>query len=658
MPSIQRTELTVRTAEDQKRLDKALASGSLSLNAARRRPFYFDGRFLTAADLLADQDYLRSRQSDLAQAVGGGVVRGLMVSLGAATAGDTPELVIEPGLGITASGELLSLAAPLRLRLDAVPDSAAVDAQLGLKALAAAARNNRSGLFVLALRPVEFSANPVAAYPTTLDGTRSVHDGDIVEAAALTLIPYPDRSLADAPEARRARVAREIFFEGARPGALVDALPLAMVCLDGGALRWLDVFLVRREIGAEDRLAAGLGQRPRALLEAWVRQQQDHFIDLGKAAIAQGFAATRYFEALPAAGLLPAAALRFDDVLGTRTLLQSFFPATVDCHFAFVAEDELAALVKESLALPPIDLSLSAQDLDTLPVLIAAPVPRPQLEQHQRDLQSLGREVKAAAPGLVAKRLPFESLLRLRLTAPERTEPAADTSLGSAWEQALLRAQAEAAPRGGSFWYLRRRQLPYVAQISSATLRLAGRATELDAELNARLDRDGLRPAFDAIAARLPRLALADAVNLLAAPRLAVSEAQTGEPPRLATSDLLRRSAFAALSARVSQVPAEQPVEHEAVLEVAARYADPQLGEGLDGLRENADEAAGEQLSGEAAAKVLAESGVTPELDAAARRLPVAARAAFASRIGGLIAVGDAEGLRSLVRPAGEGRPS
>ncbi|HSW12304.1 MAG TPA: hypothetical protein VLI06_05645 [Solimonas sp.] len=642
-----RIELSVRTGEDQKRLEQALADGSLVLNASRRRPFYFDGRFLTAADLLADQDYVRSRQSDLAQAIGAGVVRGLMVGLGAASASDNPELVIEPGLGITPAGDLLALQETLRVRLDAVPDSAGVDAQLGLKLLASAARNNRSGLFVLALRPVEFSSNPVASYPTTLDGARRVHDGDIVEAAALTLIPYPDRSLASSPEARRARAAREIFFDGARPGALQDALPLAMVCLEGGALRWLDVFLVRREVGAEDTLAAGLGQRPRALLEAWVRQQQDHVQDLGGNTIAAGFAATRHFEVLPSAGLLPASTLRFDTVLGARTLLQGFFPATVDCQFAFVAEDELATLVNESLGMPPIDLALGDEDLDTLPVLIAAPLPRGELERHRRDLQKLERPVRAAAPGMLARRLPFEALL-----AVSGSTRADDSEAGNAeaWEAALKRAQTSAQRNGGCFWYLRRRQLPYVTQLAGATLRLAGSARELDAELDRRLTSDGVKPVFDRISARLPRLAVAETVNLLATPRLAVSKLQEGRVKRFATSDLLRVSAFRALSRSADEATEDQPLEHAAVLEVARRYGDPRLGEGFDALHEAADDSTRARLTSAAAAKTIADSGLAPELDVAARQLPADRRPQFAASVGKLAAEGSVAGLRKLLQ--------
>lgn len=635
-----RTEISVRSAEDQRKLEQAINAGAIVVDTGRRRPFYFDGRFLTAADLIADQEYIRARQSDLAQAMGAGIIRGLRVSLSANPGGGNPRLAIEPGLGITPAGDLVMIANPQKIRLDAIPESQAIDAQLGIKLLSTAAANNRSGLYVLALRAVEFSANPVPAYPTSLDGTRSVHDGDIVEATAVTLIPYPDRAGSESPDAKRARVVREIFFEGQRPGALQEALPLAMLYIEGGALRWLDMYLVRREVGAESTLSAGLRQRPRALLEAWFAQHQDHVDDIDPASVAQGFAATRYFEALPPVGLVPAASLKFDGTL----LTQGYFPPVVDCEFAFVPEDELAALVDEALALPPVDLGASQDDLDHLSLLIVAPVARNLLEQHKRDLAGISRAVRPAAPGMIAKRLPLESLLRIArpaIAALDTTE----TRTAEAWKDALGKAQeaAKSANRG-CFWYLRRRQLPYFAEVSGATLRLAGDAGALDSELDVRLRADASLTRFNTLTKAMPRLAVAETVNLLAAPRLTVSP--TLKTGRLATSDLLRRSALTALTAKAAELP-EAALPHAEVLAVARRFGDPRLGEGFDQLSTHAD-----TLTKAAAVEAIAESGVAPELDEAARKLPPEAQKDFAAKLAELAGAGKVEDIRALVRKA------
>src|SRR6187549_1784728 len=60
-------------------LEDDLSGGPLILDGLRRRPRYFDGRFLTGADLTRDQDYVRQRQADMARAGGSGVITGLMV---------------------------------------------------------------------------------------------------------------------------------------------------------------------------------------------------------------------------------------------------------------------------------------------------------------------------------------------------------------------------------------------------------------------------------------------------------------------------------------------------------------------------------------------------------------------------------------------------
>ncbi|WP_157270216.1 hypothetical protein [Azohydromonas aeria] len=630
------SEITIRDAQDDVRLQAQLAAGALLVDPGRRRPFYFDGRFLTADDLTADQDYIRARQSGLAQALGAGVIRGLRVGLGTQAASNSPTLVIEPGIGITPSGDLVQVGTAQTLSLGALPQAAQLDAQLGVKLLPAAGSANRSGLFVLALRPVEFSSTPTAAYPTSLDGQRTVRDGDIVEATAVTLIPYPDRAGVEDANARRSRVAREIFFDAQRPGVLQDALPLAMLCLDGGALRWLDVHMVRREVGAESTLSAGLAPRPRALLEAWLQQHQAQLDDVDTATLQAGFAAARQFEVLPPVGPMPASTLRFETQLGALTLLQSYFPPLVDCEFAFVPSDELAALVQESLALPPIDLRAADAELDHLSILVVAPVTRQELEALKRSLLSVRRPLRSASAALVAKRSPLESLLRLSqpdsLARPQVMDAAPD-ALAQAWQRAIEAVRTRlAANQGGraTFWYLRKRHLPYTAEISSATLRLAGNARALDQEVAARVAADGLAERFGGLVAAMPTLARAEAVNLLAAPRLALSPTATNQV--LATSDLLRRSVFAAL-ARRADARGEEGVAHEDVLEVAREFGDPRLGEGFDAAAQAAEPEVRKDLQAPEAVQAVADSGVAPQIDRALRELPTTQHAAFALRL-------------------------
>lgn len=625
---------------DDASLQRQFDAGALVVDSGRRRPYYFDGRLLTAADLTADQDYHRARQADLARALGGGVVRGLAVRLGREAGSSAPTLVIEPGLGLTPGGDIVQVAREIELPVARLGLGSGLDLQLGIRRVAGAARLD--GLYVLALRPIEFAANPVASYPTTLDGERTVRAGDLVEGTVVTLIPYPDRAGSEDADAKRARVAREIFVDRQRAAVPEEALPLAMIALEGGTLRWLDVHLVRREVGAESTLAAGLAPRPRALLEAWFEQHLDAIDDVPDDALRTGFTAASRFEVLPPVGPMPAAAVRFGDVLGAPALLQSYFPPQVDCEFAFVPSDELAALVQESLALPPIDLRAGDDALDRLSVLILAPVTRQQLEAFKRELGSVGRPLLAAAAGLVAKRSPLEQMLRLAqpgLAVLAPPVPEADRSI-AAWQRAIEQTRRQAAQASGNrplFWYLRRRQLPYTAEISGVTLRLAGAARALDDELGVRLQADGATTRFARLRTALPTLGVAEAVNLIAAPRLAVSPKFDGT--RFATSDLLRSSALRTLEVR--QAADKEAFGHESVLEVSRQFGDPRLGEGLDALAGAADDDTRGQLQGKTVSTAIVEAGVAPQIDRAARALGTIKLADFARQVVAAATSGD-----------------
>src|SRR5919112_1119115 len=85
-------------------LEDQLGGGPLILDGLRRRPHYFDGRFLTGADLTRDQDYVRQRQADMARASSAGVISGLQVRSYALARGQT--IRIEAGVGLTPSGDV------------------------------------------------------------------------------------------------------------------------------------------------------------------------------------------------------------------------------------------------------------------------------------------------------------------------------------------------------------------------------------------------------------------------------------------------------------------------------------------------------------------------------------------------------------------------
>jgi hypothetical protein len=140
----------------------------------------------------------------------------------------------------------------------------------------------------------------------------------------------------------------------------------------------------------------------------------------------------------------------------------------------------------------------------------------------------------------------------------------------------------------------------------------------------------------------------AEAYNLFAGDRLRVSD--TFAKSNFATSDLLRRSALADFK-RAAGVAAAQ--KHAAVLDVARRFGDPALGSGFDAMKQVDDEQTRTRLITPAVVAKIADSGVAPELDRAARALPPEKLKAFAVKVASAAAGGDTAALRAMVaRPA------
>lgn len=416
-------------------------SGVLIDDPRRERPRYFDGRFLAARDLIRDQQYFLTREADLGREAGSGVAEGLFV-----TPGTTPQgIEVSAGQGVTPAGELVLLPNALNINLADIPLAEQYSAKFGLARIPAAPLRSRTGLFVLALRPVEFTANPIAAYPTTLTGPRTVEDGDVIEATAVVLVPWQDDGSADALEARRGRAARTIFTQSEQAMVSANVLPIAMLALQSNNIVWIDEAMVRRELGADRSDLPGLGFAPRALRLAHLMQYQTHLADVVAQMRGRSFPAASQFPALPPAGPLPTG------TIDTREFTQRYFPSEVDVDFSIIPEDELPALVEEALALPPIDFLASEAALDLTAVLVLAPVPRSDFRGVLAKLEARTRLLKPAAPNLVAQRKPLEILQRLRLPMPVMV-PVVANPADTEW------ARLANLP---NLWYVRRRNLAY-----------------------------------------------------------------------------------------------------------------------------------------------------------------------------------------------------
>jgi hypothetical protein len=545
----------LRERLDRDEFVKLQGSGVAAIDERRRRPLYFDGRFLAARDLTRDQTYFLSRQADLGLVAGAGVVRGLMVT---AVEGSATSIRVMPGHGVTPSGESVAVATALTIPLADIPQIQRLDAAFGLIELPREPVRTRSGLYVVALRPVEFAANPIASYPTSITGTRSVNDGDIVEGVVVTLVPFPDEGTRGEIDLRRAHAAREIFVQGGRRGLPAAALPLAMIALDRGIIRWIDPFMVRREVGAEREQILGLGFAPRALREAHFQQYDAHLQDVLRQRGGRGarFAAAEHFAVLPPAGRMPSAAI------DTTDFTQIYFPPEIGVELSIVPEDEVPVLIEESLLLQPIDLALTGDEQASTSILILAPVKREHVRQLVARLTTLRAPLKRAAPGLVARRQPLELLRGLRTSAlsvpfldAENREltPAALTIAEAAWREVLKDAAL--------VWYVRQRNGNFKADALGTPVRVHADDMADERAVESRVRKFKLFTRYDDLTRRGSMIADAEVVSLLASPRMAESR-------------LLVEGALAELEAKPT-------LDHAAALAVATRYGEPKTGQGI-----------------------------------------------------------------------------
>ncbi len=523
-----------------------VAAGTLVLDGKLVRTRYVDGMLLAARDLTRGQQYFLHRQALLARAVGPGVARGLEV-----VAGDGPsEVRIAAGHGVTPSGELVVLPDDHEVDLADVVTSERLNATFGLSLVPGPAARSRSDLFVLGLRAVELTANPIASYPTFLDAPRSVADGDVVEASAAVLIPYPDDGALDQPGRARGRVAHRIFVREGIRGLPGDFLPLAMLSLERGAVRWLDVFMVRREIGAGGGDVLGLGQAPGAVRAAHFQQYRNHLEELlaerRDSGAGEVFAAGEHFDALPPAGPLPPA------LINAGNFTQSFFPPAVSVDLAMVPSDEVPQLLEESLRLPSLDLTLGARDLESTSVLVVLPVERASLPGLVSRLgaataDDLTHPLSGGAPFYPTDRLHWLRLAPATLAVAPRAE-----TVDAVWREQLGTLE--------TLWFVRQRNFDVKSEITGVVVDLGADELEREARLAEALKSHRLHSSYRRVLRRASAPGRAEVVALLAGPGMIDS----GER----------------LKAALRRLEAVERIDSPAVAEVAREIAAPEAGAG------------------------------------------------------------------------------
>jgi len=576
-----------REVIDSSELGKWQEKGTIITDDRRRRPLWFDGRFLDARALNTEQDYFLGRQNDLGRAAGFGVITGLGVRL---HPGRARTIIIDGGHGLTPAGSQVVLPSELVVDLAAVEEGRRYEVSFGLSAIPRDSAADRTGLFVLALRGVEYTGNRISSYPTRIDARRTTHDGSVIEATAVTLIRYTDSGAGTELVQRRRVVAREIFVEESRKGQPEDVLPLAMLALDHGVIKWLDPFMVRREIALRERGVWGLGLAPRSLRAAHLRQYDAHLQELqAQLGLNTKIIASEHFNVLPPAGPMPATGVSGTD------FTHSFFPAEMEVELSIIPEDELPVLLEDAMLLPPLDLALTGEAQESTAVLVVMPVPRHQFRRLSLSLPTLSRDLPAAQPGMPAKRKPISALTRLlaRRAVTSVSEDALSTD--GIWRTEI--------GKQSRLWYLRRRNLHYKAEVTSWSVAMQSKEIVLEGEVVERIKALGLEERYKALESRASSSAKAELTAFLASPLL-----RTG-------SDAAAR---AAVTAAVGDLEKSETLDRLAVMKVAERYTDPDFGEGLARLTNDSEVFAADSQ----VAENLAKTGMLPELDRLSRTLP------------------------------------
>lgn len=537
---------TRRERVDVDELRRLKETGAVLLDPRRTRPLWFDGRFLKAHDLNREQNYFLTRQADLAVATGTGVIQGLSVAAGKTAT----SIVIGEGHGVTQGGERVLMVRDLVVDLANIPIIQRLNVALGLSRIPAPPLRSRSGLYIVVLRPLEFTANPTAAYPTHIDEQRSLEDGEIIEATAVTLVPYALTGNLIDPGQRRAQAADQIFVSGSEVNVPSASLPLAMIELERGNVRWIDNDIVRRDMGTAYSDVLGFGLAPRPLRQAHYKQYQVMLNDvLDERRSLNGsprFAATEHFVSLPPAGQLPA------DGVDINTGSQVFFPAAMNVALSVVPADEIATLVEESMLLPPIELTAGEATLETTSVLILVPVPRHRYASLTRALASRPVALKSSVTLTRTHLKPIDLVRGLRTKLPVFAQPAVQpmVDLSEASWRSLVTEHT-------LLWYVRRRNLSYKDDIVGQEVAVTTDELRDETAMRGRLEEIGLDRRFTNLKIRGSAAADLAMVNLLASPKIS-------ESPTLTL-------------AAVRELEATEELNESAALKVTDRFAEPDM---------------------------------------------------------------------------------
>jgi len=417
---------------------------NIVFDTRRARTAWFEGQHVTAEHFNRDQSYLITRAADLGRSIGSGIVDGFGV-----TSERASQLTITAGLGLSPNGDTLHLSQEVQFDLADIPTQRRLNATLYGGEETKLRPETRTGLYVLSATLVEHSSNPIASYPVSITADRSLQDSVINEALLFTLTPAPVPVTSLEPDNWRALAAYQIFVQDVVPELPSGALGLAMVALEGNKVVWVDTPMIARALSAQTTATVGLGLVDERKSHAHFNQF-DAVVD---AALASpdgvGIPASDLVLALPAMGRLPAASVaKRKDVGGPVRLSQNWLPAAVPTELVALPEDEIDALLRESVHMPPIDLTAKDTVLANTPVTIIVPVPRADWMQTPAEIREAALSLQAP-PAVGGSPSSPQDLLDALLGNTEVVTPE-DTLATDAWVR-LLADRTD-------LWYMRRRQ--------------------------------------------------------------------------------------------------------------------------------------------------------------------------------------------------------
>jgi hypothetical protein len=569
-------------------LDKFEKKGpSVFIDHRRSRPRWFDGRFLKAADLNREAGYFLTRQADLAVATGTGVVEGLEVRE------DGPTCIrIIRGHGMTFDGERVFLPEDVSINLSDIALSEELNVKMGLSRKSAPPDRSRSGIYIVALRPLEFTANPTSSYPVDVDGKREMRDGAIIEATAVTLVPfsYPAEG-GRSNQFRRGQIAHQVFTDNTEYQIPPSTLPLAMIEMRRGRLLWLDNYMVRRDMGAVHSDVLGFGFTPRPIRKSHFKQYDEMISDIvlerQRTGASLRFAATEYFTSLPSAGRLPTACV------GLSTFTQYFFPEVMDIEMSIIPEDEMGLLAEESMLLPPVLLNDDGA-IATTSIMIFLPVPRPIFYSETRAIKKVPTPIRFPIKTIRSRFAPKDYLNLFQAKLPDFVAPAGNNEevlKEVAWKR-LLASQP-------FVWYVRRRNVSYKDEITGTAVHVMTNEHQDETDMRRYQRELNLYNEFTRLKVRGSAAADLEMVRLLTIPKFTQSE-------------ILMRAAL-------KEFNTTDKLDERHAASVSVRFAHREIGQGIDRIEAKLFQ--GSEAKKSAQKKKLAETLRLPELDFVARVL-------------------------------------